>query len=87
MFGCLFWCWLSVVGPLLGQARIFSLLFEFIQGDLCLSAHTAPIPVQKKITIVPERAVSAKWQSITGSHSGGELSSDEPVGSMGGLLP
>ena len=23
-------------------------LFEFIQGDLCLSAHIAPVPVQKK---------------------------------------
>ena len=38
-------------------------------------------------TIVPERVVSAKWQSMTGSHLGRELSSDEIVGSMGGLLP
>ena len=26
-------------------------LFEFIQGDLCLSAHIAPVPVQKKKTV------------------------------------
>ena len=32
-----------------------------------------------------ERAVSTKWQSITGSPSWGELSFDGPEGSMGGL--
>ena len=27
---------------------LFSFLFEFNQGDLCLSAHITPVPVQKK---------------------------------------
>ena len=36
-------------------------LFEFIYGDLCLSAHIAPLPVQKKYRraatlIVPKRS-------------------------------
>ena len=45
----LFWlvlvvcCWAFLV-----LARVFSSYSEFIQGDLCLSAHTAPVPVQKK---------------------------------------
>ena len=28
---------------------LLSFLFEFIQGDLCLSAHIAPVPVQKNV--------------------------------------
>ena len=28
---------------------LFSFLFEFNQGDLCLSAHIAPVPVQKNL--------------------------------------
>ena len=39
VFGCL------LLGLL---ARVFSSYSEFIQGDLCLWAHTAPEPVQKK---------------------------------------
>ena len=40
--------WLFVTAPFLVLARVFSSYSEFIQGDLCLSAHTAPVPVQKK---------------------------------------
>ena len=46
---CLF---VLVVGPwwvgLFGSGSYPRIrLFEFIQGDLCLSAHIAPVPVQK----------------------------------------
>ena len=33
---------------------------------------------------MPERAVSTKQQSITGSFSGGALALERPAGSMGG---
>ena len=33
---------------LFGQAHFLTLLMRIRHGDLCLSAHTAPLPVQKK---------------------------------------
>ena len=37
-------------------------------------------------TTVPDRVVSTRWHSMTGSHSWGELTSEELEGSMGGPL-
>ena len=46
--GCFGWCLVVCCWAFLVLARVFSSYSEFIQGDLCLSAHTAPVPVPKK---------------------------------------
>ena len=45
LFACV---WFFLLLRRFGSGSYFlTPLFEFIQGDLCLSAHTAPVPVQK----------------------------------------
>ena len=66
VFFWVFVCFGSFV--LFGQAHVLTLLLRIRHGDLCLSAHIAPLPVQKKPnqSAANTAARAAMWPQIVG---------------------